>query len=218
MTISSERRGEASTNEAPGVNAAVLPLAVLPELPPFRTVFETYAPFVWRVLRRLGVREAEVADVSQETFLVLHKRLATFEGRSSLKTFVYGIAVRVAADHRKRAWVRREQATDEVPEGAGETQTAERSLQAKQALQALDKALAELTDEQREVFVLYELEELTLAEIASITDAAISTLHSRLALARAHVQSRLAPRPASSPSAATAAPRSGDVAPPRRLA
>jgi RNA polymerase sigma-70 factor (ECF subfamily) len=174
------------------------------------------------VLRRLGVREAEVADVSQETFLVLHKRLATFEGRSSLKTFVYGIAVRVAADHRKRAWVRREQATDEVPEGAGETQTAERSLQAKQALQALDKALAELTDEQREVFVLYELEELTLAEIASITDAAISTLHSRLALARAHVQSRLAPRPTPptgpSPSAATAAPRSGDVAPPRRLA
>ena len=187
--------------------------AALAPLPPFRTVFETYAPFVWRVLKRLGVREAEVADVSQETFLVLHKRLATFEGRSSLKTFVYGVAVRVAADHRKRAWVRKEQATDEVPEQGGDTATAERSLQAKQSLLALDRALAELDEDKRTVFVLYELEELTLAEIAEITDVAVSTLHSRLALARDHVRARLAPR-----SAAKAPLAAVSATAPRRLA
>jgi RNA polymerase sigma-70 factor, ECF subfamily len=194
------------------VNAALVPLP--PPLPDFRSVFETYAPFVWRVLKRLGVREAEVADVSQETFLVLHKRLATFEGRSSLKTFVYGVAVRVAADHRKRAWVRKEQATDEIPEQGGTAPTAERALQAKESLQALDRALAELDEDKRTVFVLYELEELSLAEIAEVTELAISTLHSRLALAREHVRRRLTPR-SSSPTPPRVAPA---VPPTRRLA
>lgn len=199
--------------------------AALASVPPFRTVFETYAPFVWRVLRRLGVREAEVADVSQETFLVLHKRLDTFEGRSSLKTFVYGVAVRVAADHRKRAWVRKEQATEEIPERGGQSETAETALSTKQSLQALDDALGELSEDKREVFVLYELEELTLAEIAEITGAAISTLHSRLALARDHVRARLVsergkprgPKTAAAPAPPPASAAS-PVSSPRRLA
>ena len=190
-------------------------------VPPFRTVFETYAPFVWRVLKRLGVRESEIADVSQETFLVLHKRLATFEGRSSLKTFVYGVAVRVAADHRKRAWVRKERPTEELPEQGGSLQTGERALSAKQSLLTLDKALGELDEHKRTVFVLYELEDLSLVEIAEITGSAISTLHARLSLARDHVRHRLAP-PTRNGSSTKAPAFSSDApdspASPRRLA
>lgn len=177
-------------------------------VPSFRTIFDTYAPFVWRVLRRLGVREAELADVSQETFLVLHRRLDTFEGRSSLKTFVYGVAVRVAADHRKKAWVRRERAmaSDDLPEAApGDSPTsvsAERALVAKQALLQLDKILAEMDEDRRVVFVLYELEELSLAEIVEVTGAPLSTVHARLTAARETVRTRLA-RASSLPASTT---------------
>src|SRR4051812_1143348 len=83
-------------------------------------VFREHAPFVWRALRRLGVREADVEDACQEVFVVVHRRLADFEGRSSVRTWVYGICVRVASDWRKRAHVRREIVTDDVsiPEAA----------------------------------------------------------------------------------------------------
>ena len=67
----------------------------------FQEMFTDHARFVWRVLRYLGVGESDLDDVCQEVFLVVHRRLADFEGRSSTRTWVYGIALRVAADYRK---------------------------------------------------------------------------------------------------------------------
>src|SRR3954469_17470883 len=82
--------------------------------PPFQEVFVQHGRFVWRTLRYLGVAEADLEDVCQEVFLVVHRRLPEFEGRSSIRTWVYGIALRVASDYRKRARVYRER-TSEVP-------------------------------------------------------------------------------------------------------
>lgn len=161
------------------------------EVPPFRQVFDAHAPFVWRVLRRLGVPASDVADLSQETFVVVHRRLGTFEGRSSLRTWIYGICVRVAADWRKRAHVRREHPVDEHPEPPPTGDGPADELERRRALALVDRALAGLSPERREAFVLYELEELTLAEVAEVVGAPLQTVHSRLQAARAHVQAVL---------------------------
>src|SRR6185369_18089829 len=79
-----------------------------------RAVFDEHARYVWRALRHLGIPEADVEDLCQEVFVVVQRKLAEFEGRSELRTWLYGICLRVAADHRRRAYVRRELPTAEL--------------------------------------------------------------------------------------------------------
>lgn len=64
--------------------------------PTFTQVYQSHAPMAWRSLRRLGVPDAEVADAAQEVFVVVHRKLDGFEGRSSLTTWLTGICLRVA--------------------------------------------------------------------------------------------------------------------------
>lgn len=156
----------------------------------FRDVFREHAPFVWRVLRRLGVREADVEDLCQEVFVIVHRKLPEFEGRSSVRTWIYGIALRVASDHRRRAHVRREQPTERVPE---ERRSAPqlRELEREQAKALLDAALAELDDDKRAVFVLYEIEQLEMKEVAEAVGCPLQTAYSRLHAARKRVAETL---------------------------
>jgi RNA polymerase sigma-70 factor (ECF subfamily) len=153
----------------------------------FAEVFREHAPYVWRVLRRLGVREADAEDLCQEVFVVVHRKLPEFEGRSSVRTWIYGIAARVASDHRRRAHVRREHATGDVPE---ERRSAPqlRELELGQARAMLDAALAELDDDKRAVFVLYEIEELEMKDVAEALGCPLQTAYSRLHAARKRVE------------------------------
>src|SRR5262245_59608114 len=82
----------------------------------FRALFELHAAFVWRMLGRHGVARRELEDGCQEVFLVLHRRAAELEGGASLRSWLYGVAVRVARGMRRRAHHRREQLTEVVPE------------------------------------------------------------------------------------------------------
>jgi RNA polymerase sigma-70 factor, ECF subfamily len=142
--------------------------------------------FVWRTLRRLGVREADVDDVCQEVFVVVNRKLAEFEPRASLKSWLYGICVRAAAAHRRKAPVRREIPTESPAEGATE-RGPDASLESQQGLAMLDRALDALDTDKREVFVLYEVEEMAMSEVASILACPLQTAYSRHAAARAHV-------------------------------
>lgn len=155
----------------------------------FDQVFREHAPFVWRTLRRLGVREADVDDVCQEVFVVVHRKLPEFEGRSSLRTWIYGICIRTASAHRKLAR-HREMPTDSPPEREAEG-TPHESLARRRALEKLDRALHELDEDKRTVFVLYEIEELGMAEIAEIVGCPLQTAYSRLHAARDKVQAAL---------------------------
>lgn len=155
----------------------------MPPPPRFEEVFASCAPMVWRTMRRLGLREADVEDLAQEVFVVVHRRLPEFEGRSKVSTWVYGICVRVAADHRKRAHVRYESPSAEVPEpSVGPSQTD--ALQRTEARALLDAVLEQLDDDKRAVFVLYELEELPMAEVATAVGVPLQTAYSRLHGAR----------------------------------
>ena len=159
--------------------------------PEFERVFAEQASFVWRVLVRHGVSERELEDVCQEVFLVVFKALPQFEGRSSLRTWIYGICRRVASNHRNLAVHRRETPHGSVPEPtleaaplvAGEGEAFD-ALARKQSLALLEALLTRLPDEQREVFVLYEIEELSMREVAEALECSQNTAFSRLYAAR----------------------------------
>ena len=156
-------------------------------LPSLAEIFRTYAPFAWRALRRLGVPESDVEDVCQEVFVVVHRKLGDFEGRSSLKTWIYGICARTASDYRRSGRVRREVVTDAPPDAAHEAAQPD-VVALRQARATLDRILDQLDDDKRSVFVLYEIEELTMAEVAEALSCPLQTAYSRLHAARKIVE------------------------------
>ena len=162
-----------------------------------RAVFDEHARYVWRALRHLGVPEADVEDLCQEVFVVVQRKLADFEGRSELRTWLYGICLRVASDHRRRAHVRRERPHADPSEGlaAAPGQNPDVQVEARLALQAL---LDELDEDKRAVLVLYELEGLTMKEVAEVVGCPLQTAYSRLHAARTHVRAAFGAREESS--------------------
>ncbi len=149
-------------------------------------VVREHGTFVWRTLRRLGVRDADVDDVCQEVFLVVHGKIAGFEPRGSLRSWLYAICVRLAAAYRRRAPVRREVPT-ESPESTDVAPPPDASYEGKESLVLLDRALDQLDDDKREVFVLYEVEQLAMPEVADLLGCPLQTCYSRHRAARESV-------------------------------
>ncbi len=151
----------------------------------FRELYESHVRFVWRALGRLGVPAADLPDAAQEVFVVAHRRLAEFEGRAKMTTWLFGISMRVAADRRKLAHRRCELPTRQLPDAAAEGADASSLVDRQRARLMLEQILDRMPDEQRVVFTLFELEELTGEEIAELLDVPVGTVRSRLRLARA---------------------------------
>jgi RNA polymerase sigma-70 factor (ECF subfamily) len=142
--------------------------------------------FLWRATLALGVPAADAEDLCQEVMLVVHRRLGDFDGQS-LRAWLYGICLRVASDYRRSARVRREKPTAELPDRVLEP-TQPEELDARRAEEKLRRALDALDDDKRAVFVLFEVEQLTLREISEAVGAPLQTVYSRLQAARAHVK------------------------------
>jgi RNA polymerase sigma-70 factor, ECF subfamily len=159
--------------------------------PDFSSVFAEHARSVWRMARSLGVHESDVEDVCQDVFMVVHRKLENFEQRSSVRTWLYGIVLRVVSDYRKKAHRKRERLVAEPPPRTHEA-SPEGCVADQQALAMLDSVLEELSEERRQVFVLYEIEQLSMREIAEALDCPLQTVYSRHQSARAIVQRRLA--------------------------
>ncbi len=166
--------------------------------PTFAAVYDAHFAFVWRSVRGLGVPTDAVDDVTQEIFLVIHRRLGDFEGRSSLRSWIYGIARNTVRTHRRT----RGRHPDGVHTKTAEEPDAERLIdgrptpeQAAQDAQAADLVLTlldALDDDKREVFLLTEIEQLTAPEIATMLGENVNTISSRLRLARADFAAALA--------------------------
>jgi RNA polymerase sigma-70 factor (ECF subfamily) len=146
--------------------------------PAFREVFEQHAGSVGRTLRYLGVAEADLMDAAQEVFLVVNRRYAEFEGRSSLSTWIHEICVRVAFSTRRRNRRRREEVVAAPPE---ESVDAEQDLRiAQREDRALLQQLLDSLDEtQRQIVVLHEIERLPMREVAEIVGCPLQTAYSR---------------------------------------
>jgi RNA polymerase sigma-70 factor (ECF subfamily) len=176
---------------------AVLPAPVPPLLPPreqagpararleLAEIYEEYFTFVWRSALRLGTARAHVDDVVQETFLVAHRRLPGFEGRSSMKTWLFGILFNVVrAQRRSRAAIAGATA-DADPEAVADPAGGPHERAAKvEAARLVERVLAVLDDDKRAVFVLAELEQMSAPDIAATLAIPLNTVYSRLRLAR----------------------------------
>jgi RNA polymerase sigma-70 factor (ECF subfamily) len=143
---------------------------------------------MWRTLRRLGVLPAQLDDAAQDVFVIVHRRLPQFDGRS-LRGWLYAIAVRVASDYRRGAAQRRtlplsETMVDPAPDPARASELAD-------AVRLLHELLAELDEPKRTVFVLGELEELSAPEIAEALGENLNAVYSRLRAARARFDAAL---------------------------
>src|SRR5688572_22707068 len=152
--------------------------------PGFREVYDANFAFVWRAVANRGVPQSALDDVVQEVFLVVHRKLGEFEGRSSLRTWLAGIVRRVVADHVKKRGNR--PVAQEMLEDHPAEHSEEPGVQAERraAMVVVDALLETMSDVQREVFVLYELEQLTTREIAALTGANENTVQTRLKAAR----------------------------------
>lgn len=145
-------------------------------------LYREYHAFVWRTLYHLGLRDEAVNDATQEVFLVVHRRLADFDGRTAIKNWLYGIARRVASDHRKKH-ERRRARLHLVPSSDGRASDPS-VLSRVSAAAEVERLLELLDDDKREVFVLAEVEGMTAPEIAQATGVNLNTVYSRLRAAR----------------------------------
>jgi RNA polymerase sigma-70 factor, ECF subfamily len=148
-----------------------------------RDTYVAYAPLVWRTLRRLGVADAQLDDGVQDVFLMVHRRRGKFEGRSSLKTWIVGIALRVAKDYR-RAEVRRVRRIDRLAAwitcDTEATASPSDATEQREANDLLHCLLATLPDDLREMLVLVELEELPVREASEAIGIRLRTGQRRL--------------------------------------
>jgi RNA polymerase sigma-70 factor (ECF subfamily) len=161
-------------------------------VPSFAQIFEQHTPFLWRALTNLGVPSHEVQDLCQEIMITVHRRLPSFDGRS-LRGWLYGICVRVASDYRRSARVRREIVSESPPDEVSSSDLVE-FIDRGRDVRLLLGALAQLDEAKRVAFVLFEIEELTLAEVAEAVGAPLQTVYSRIKAAREQMQRALSSR------------------------
>lgn len=177
-----------TTASAPKLDRTRPPMRVLPggnagAPPRFEDVYESCFSFVWRGLRRLGVPESAAEDAAQDVFLAIHRRLPDFEGRSTLRTWVFGFVLRVARDHRRGA--ARKGGSDPLTDGIADMAPGPMDrLERTEELRLLDAALSALDDDRRAVFVMGEIEQMTAPEMAEVLGIPLNTVYSRLRLAR----------------------------------
>jgi RNA polymerase sigma-70 factor (ECF subfamily) len=163
-----------------------MPVAVLP---PFPVLYEEHFELVWRTARRLGIPEPSADDVVQDVFLVLHRRLAEYDGRP-VKRWILGITFHVVADYRRRYWRKDAPCVPQPADSDGDVLLASTapgpSAEAEQyeQIRLLEHLLSQMAEDRREVLVLAELEELSVPEIAELLGANVNTVYTRLRSAR----------------------------------
>ena len=207
MTVLGEGGHSEPVNAVPSVVASG-PSAVdgAVETPTFSAVYHDHFDFVWGSARALGVPPAALDDAVQEIFVVVHRRLAEFEGRSTLRTWISGIVLNVV--RRQRRTTQRKsphelQGAPADPEQlrAGGLDPFEAAAHAEET-RLLESILMELDEDKREILVLIELEELSVPEAAEALGLKLNTAYSRLRLARQEFERALVRHRARTTSAA----------------
>jgi RNA polymerase sigma-70 factor (ECF subfamily) len=153
-------------------------------------IFKAHHAFVWRILRHLGVPAADQEDVLQEVFVVVHRRLADYLEQDKMRSWLYAISTRVVRDHRRRI-SRRHEDPREAPDLSEQASQAHAAAD-QQALTLAQRMLATLPEKQRAVFVLYEIEQLSMPEIAAAVECPLPTAYARLRKARERVLAEVA--------------------------
>lgn len=145
----------------------------------FEQLYGLYFDFTWRVLRHLGVPAAALDDAVQEVWLVVYQRLGGFEGRSTLKTWLFGITLNVARntrraeDRRVRHLLAPEPLSEPPPDP-------EMEHLGREAWQRVQQFLSTLDEERRAIFVCCLLEHLPAQQAADATGLDVTTVYQRV--------------------------------------
>jgi RNA polymerase sigma-70 factor (ECF subfamily) len=187
--LRSRAQTRASTIGEPGVHSA-RSIAGVSQAADLRALYDAHIAFVWRNLRRLGVAEAQLDDAAQEVFLVVHRRWDSFDASwSSPRTWLFGILLRVAQNER-RAHKRRSArfAPDPAPELIDQlpstADSAPELLAKREAALLLERMLEQLPDAERTIFVLVDVEQMSVPEAAEALRLNLNTAYSRIRSAR----------------------------------
>ena len=149
-------------------------------------LFDEHAPYLCRVVHRLTGSAETAEDVVQEVFLLAYDRRHELEDRTGIRTWLYRVAVNHVR-HRRRSFARYRGLLDRYqaePTPTVDDRTPDELASRQERGRLIHQCVQQLSDKQREVFVLYELEELEGQEIAEILDLPVNTVWSRLRLAR----------------------------------
>jgi RNA polymerase sigma-70 factor (ECF subfamily) len=150
---------------------------------PFHAIFVAEASYVARSLRRLGVPDRDLEDLTHDVFLVAYRHFDDYDPARPLKPWLFGIAVRVAIAYRRRARHQRE-LLEPLPELVDERPSADEQLGERQARALVLRALESLDADRRPVFVMHDLDGYAMPEIVETLGIPLNTGYSRLRLAR----------------------------------
>lgn len=134
-------------------------------------VYEEHFEYVWRTLLRLGMSESSVADGTQNVFLIVRRRLDSYDQERPLRPWLFGIARNVAREERRRNVARRESPEEERAEH-------DPSIARLEAAQIVHRALKALGETRREVFVLHALDDIPMKEVAEVLGMPLNTAYS----------------------------------------
>lgn len=147
----------------------------------FERVYDELHDSVRRTVRALGVSDDAIDDVTQDVFLVVHRRLPDFDHRAPVRAWVFGIARNLARKHRER--LGRARTRLQVVHG-GPPEAPDETVSRRQAAQIVERFLDSLDDDKRAVFVLCEVDGLSAPEVAHALGVKLNTVYSRLRAAR----------------------------------
>jgi RNA polymerase sigma-70 factor (ECF subfamily) len=147
-------------------------------------VFDREFAYVWKTLRRFGVREADLPDQTQEVFIKLHELRGEYDMTRPLRPYLCAIAFRVAAGHRRRAHQRREVLTESAGNEAHAAPDASEQLERSEARSRLIEALEHVHDDRRLVLVMHDIDGTSMPDIVAVLKIPMNTGYSRLRLAR----------------------------------
>jgi RNA polymerase sigma-70 factor (ECF subfamily) len=156
----------------------------------FEALYDQWFDDVSRWVRALGAREADREDLVQDIFMVVHRRLADFDGQN-VAGWLYRIAGRKVRDHRRLLWVRQLFGNKSLPLTEGMLQTRHSpldELETKQKRELLERLLDKLNADQRAAFVLFEIEGNSGEDIARLQGVPINTVWARIHKARKKLQ------------------------------
>ena len=184
--------------------AASQPDAAEPDAPPaalaalarrdFARLYEEHFEFVWRSLRVLGVRPDALDDVTQDVFAAVARQLGGFEGRSSLRTWIFGIAQNIASNHR-RSRARKLDRLEPLPAHVLSSEPSPHAhSEGREAADAILEFSETLEEGRRAVFVLGLLEGMPAPEIAALLGIPVNTVYSRVHALRGELERHLARR------------------------
>jgi RNA polymerase sigma-70 factor (ECF subfamily) len=156
----------------------------------FDAAFRTHFAYVWNSLRRLGVRDADLEDLTHDVFVALHKKREAFDVTRPMKPWLFAIAANVASDYRRKASHRREHIGDTL-ETPDRTPGADAMLEHQEKQQLVQRAIASIEEGRVAVFLMHDLDGIAMPDVAVALGIPLNTGYSRLRLARADFEASI---------------------------